>query len=64
MKNIFKIAMVDDDEIFLHQLKEYGERAKQDLQLNVSIDTFSDSEAFANEHADQYDIIFLDIEMP
>lgn len=64
MKYIFKIAMVDDDEIFLHQLKEYGERAKQDLQLNVSIDTFSDSEAFANEHADQYDIIFLDIEMP
>lgn len=64
MKELYKIAMVDDDESFLNQLKGYTERAKEDLKLNISIDTFIDSEAFAEKYERNYDIIFLDIEMP
>ena len=59
---MIRIAVVDDDNILLNQIKELIEKKNND---NFLIDLYSDSIAFYNNNDKwNYDIIFLDIDMP
>ena len=59
---MIRIAVVDDNEVILHQIKELIEKTIKD---DVSIDLFSDSIVFYdNNNQWNYDIVFLDIDMP
>lgn len=64
MRHALKIAMVDDDNEFLTQLKQFGEQAIAELNLKFAIDTYKNGREFAENYTCNYDIIFLDIEMP
>ena len=59
---MIRIAVVDDDKILLNQIKKLIEKKNND---NFLIDLYSDSIAFYNNNDKwNYDIIFLDIDMP
>ena len=59
---MIRIAVVDDDKVILCKIKELIEKKIVD---EVSIDLFSDSIVFYdNNHQWNYDIVFLDIDMP
>lgn len=59
---MIRIAVVDDDNILLNQIKELIKKKNND---NFLIDLYSDSIAFYNNNDKwNYDIIFLDIDMP
>lgn len=59
---MIRIAVVDDDKILLNQIKELIKKKNND---NFLIDLYSDSIAFYNNNDKwNYDIIFLDIDMP
>lgn len=57
---MIRIAVVDDNEMILSQINEL---IKQNFEDEVSIDLYSDSIVFNNSKWN-YDIIFLDIDMP
>lgn len=59
---MIKIAILDDDTIILKQIEEL---LKERLNSEDSIEAFSDSISFYNNNDKwNYDIIFLDIDMP
>lgn len=59
---MIRIAVVDDDKVILCQIKELIEK---EIIAEVSIDLFSDSIVFYdNNNQWNYDIVFLDIDMP
>ena len=59
---MIRIAVVDDDKVILCKIKELIEKEIID---EVSIDLFSDSIVFYdNNNQWNYDIVFLDIDMP
>ena len=59
---MLRIAVVDDNVVILHQIKELIEKTIKD---DVSIDLFSDSIVFYDKNNQwNYDIVFLDIDMP
>lgn len=60
----FSIACVDDEEKHRTVLSEYLNRIFQSHQYQCEIHTFSESESFFNSNVHQYDLIFLDVEMP
>ncbi|MGD0210113.1 MAG: sigma-54 dependent transcriptional regulator, partial [Desulfomonilia bacterium] len=56
-----KILLVDDEEVFLEQLKD----ALEQSSLNLQIDTASDGiEALKKIEADRHDIVITDVKMP
>ena len=56
-----KILLVDDEEVFLKQLKD----ALEQSSLNLQIDTASDGiEALKKIEADRHDIVITDVKMP
>ena len=57
-----KIALVDDDAFILDRIQELIEDT---ADLDLHIDKYSDSIEFYNsEHKTEYDVVFLDIDMP
>lgn len=61
---MIKIAVVDDEPLFLGAFREILEKEVQKQKLNYSnIGSFESGTEFLR-HIDEYDVIFLDVEMP
>lgn len=57
-----KIAICDDEQIYINIAMEYCERYFEDKKINFSVDTYTDGEEFLI-NAEKYDIAFLDVNM-
>ena len=60
---MFKIAIVEDDIMYIKQLSEYVRRYAAENQENIDIRIFSDGIDIADKYKADYDIIFMDIQM-
>lgn len=58
-----KIAIVEDNLQAQTKLKNYITKSAEELVQNVIIDIFSDGLEFINQFNDEYDLIYLDVEM-
>lgn len=58
------IAVVEDNKNDLSNLLNLLNKYKNDYKENYNITTFSDGSEFLNKFAHQFDLIFLDIDMP
>lgn len=60
-----KIAVVENEEFFISQMKEILEKWKADKQANckIHIDTFQSGEAFLKSDLESYQIVFMDIQL-
>lgn len=61
---MLRIAVVEDDSQTARQLGSYLRRYSQDKSLDFQISTFSNGFQIASDYHPQWDIIFLDIQMP
>lgn len=60
-----RIAIIDDEEIFQMQIKMMIQKLSSELEIDFSIDTFSNGPAFIEAiQSCRYDIVFMDIYMP
>lgn len=60
---MFKIAIVEDDIMYIKQLSEYIRRYAAEHQENIDIKIYSDGIDIADKYKEDYDIIFMDIQM-
>jgi len=61
---MYHIAIVEDEIEFAGQLQEYLYRFGKENQTQFIISVFHDGEEIINDYKNEYDAIFLDIEMP
>lgn len=61
---MYKIAIVEDEENFSNQLKEYIAKILTEKGVIFEIDAFSNPDYFFRVFNKQYDLIFSDIDMP
>jgi DNA-binding LytR/AlgR family response regulator len=59
-----KVAVVDDTQADAQRLEEYLARFQQERNLSMQVHTFLTSFDFLDACQGDYDVIFLDIEMP
>ena len=59
-----KIAIVEDNKMYADTLKKYIENYAKENNLNIAITIFLNGEKFIYDFKSNYDIIFMDIEMP
>ncbi len=59
-----RIAIIDDDVKIRQQLQEYLSRFGESYKEQFQIKTFSFPELFLTDYKPEYDIIFMDIDMP
>lgn len=60
---MLKIAVVDDEEIYIQQIKTYLEQYSEEKHQSVKISTFRDGSQLLKNYVSRFDIILLDIEM-
>ncbi|MGN0395387.1 MAG: LytR/AlgR family response regulator transcription factor [Coprococcus sp.] len=62
----FKVAICDDEKNEIKHIYSLIKRYSMDYNITFSIDTFNSSREFLSAYniAGQYDIVFLDVEMP
>ena len=60
---MIRIAIVEDDDFYLKQLKEYLTRYQQESGRSFHISEFRDGTGIAEKYDPVYDIILMDIEM-
>ncbi|MDO4632599.1 MAG: LytTR family DNA-binding domain-containing protein [Eubacteriales bacterium] len=58
-----RIAIVEDEQIYMEQLKEYLLRFESERKENFEITWFSDGEEIVENYRAQFDIILMDIQM-
>ena len=65
MKDVIKIAIVDDETVIGELLEHYTRKWCEEQQVEVSIDLFTSAEAFSFEWETSraYDVVLLDIQM-
>ena len=63
-KNMFRVAVVEDDQNFATRMKNYLRRYASTQHLAFSYDFYSDGLSFLDEFAGQYQLVFMDIIMP
>lgn len=61
---MLRVAIVDDDIIYVKELCAHLKRYQKEQQLDIQITTFSSGFELISEYEPQYDILLLDIEMP
>ena len=61
---MIRIAIVDDDETYRAETKQYIERYAAETGENFSVTCFPGGMEFITDYKPVYDIAFLDIEMP
>ena len=57
------IAIVDDEESYVSQVKEYLCRYEEETGESIKVTTFSDGDNIVHKYRSQYDIILMDVEM-
>ena len=64
MNKKINICIVEDEKFALDTLVEYLTRFESENDCNFSIDKFDKVSTFINNFESNYDIIFMDIELP
>ena len=65
MKNRqIRISIVEDDSCALDTLVGYLDKFQKEVNINFTIDKFSCANSFTNNFNSNYDIVFMDIELP
>ena len=59
-----KVAIVEDNNEYSETLKNYIEQYAKENSLNIALSIFPNGERIVNDFKSDYDIIFMDIEMP
>lgn len=57
------IAIVEDEIIYINQLKEFIKRYKEESGENIKVSVFTDGDEIVEEYKGEYDIILMDIQM-
>ena len=58
------VAIVEDEAFYVQQLKKYLHRYKSEHDESIRITVFSDGDEIVESYRADYDIIFLDVQMP
>ena len=61
---MIQIAIVEDQKEDQDRLREFLDRYQQENSLTFSVDVFSNATLFLSENKKDFDILFMDIEMP
>lgn len=61
--NTIHIAVVDDEPVFVQQLKEYIRRYEKESGRQIKVTAFTDGEDITDGYRGEYDIILMDIQM-
>lgn len=61
--DLIHIAIVEDEPLFVQQLKEYIGRYEEERGRRIKITTFADGEDITEDYRGGYDIILMDIQM-
>ena len=61
---VYNVALVDDDESFLNQILGYVDRFSKEEEVVLNVRTFDSGVEFITNYHPEFDIIFMDIEMP
>ena len=61
---MIRIAMADDDEVFLKKIEKYVEKYQGEHGEEIETTLFSDAKELIEGYTPRFDIIILDIEMP
>ena len=64
MKMAIQIAIVEDDKLASDTIKEYILRYGKENSLQFGISQYSDAVGLLDQYSAEYDIIFMDIQMP
>ena len=59
-----KIAIVDDDKDFIQKMREYIARWQTENNTPCTVQSFTNAVNFLEPYSADWDIVFLDIEMP
>lgn len=60
---MIRIAIVEDEPLFVRQLKEYIRRYEKESKKEIKITVFTDGEDIADNYCGEYDILLMDIQM-
>lgn len=60
---MIKIAIVEDDALYAHQLEDYLRQYEEEHREPIEIATFADGDQIVHKYQSQFDIILMDIEM-
>lgn len=60
---MIRIAIVEDEQIYIDQLTGYIERYEKEAGEEISITTFNDGDQIVNGYSGNYEIILMDIQM-
>ena len=63
-ENKVRVALVDDDPEFLQVMSGYAKKAAKESGLACEVILFADGSQFVKNYSEQFDMIFLDVEMP
>lgn len=61
---MIKLAIVEDNPKFLHQIQSYLERFQSESDNRFDMEAFSDGESFLATNYSRFDVVFLDIILP
>lgn len=61
---MLRIAIVEDEELYVRQIGEYIKRYGRENQMEISTIVFGDGAEIVKDYQNVYDIILLDIAMP
>ena len=61
---MIRIAIVEDEQLFREKILRYLHRYEEKNKQSFSIKTFENGMQFLTDYRPEYDIIFMDIEMP
>lgn len=59
-----KVAIIEDNNEYSETLKNYIEQYAKENSLNIALSIFPNGERIVNDFKSDYDIMFMDIEMP
>lgn len=63
VRKMLKIAVVDDEQTYIDQIKEYIGQYANEKNREIQTETFHDGSELLKNYSRQFDIILLDIEM-
>lgn len=64
VSKIYRIAIVEDDRVFVKELQQYLEQYAQENGEEFDVELFCDGAEVLENYAPKYDLILLDIKMP
>ncbi len=61
---MLKIALVEDDQHFADETVKYIQEYGKEKNINFEVTHYKDGVAFLNNYANQFNLVFMDIDMP